>query len=341
MFKYSLQQCVWEITLACCFSCKYCGSKGGKARNNELSTEECLNVAKQLADLGCKRVILIGGEVFLRSDWNIIVKRLSDLGVNPSIISNGFLFTDEIIQKIKESKMEAIGISLDSIEEIHNKYRQEGSFKRAINAIEKLTANNIPVAVVSTLNGESARHIEELYNILRKYNIYAWQIQACSPMGNAKQGVDCQFSHKDIIEFIAKTVSSAPFGIYAADNIGYFMDEEKLIRGDMTGYATFGGCSAGICSIGIDSVGNVRGCESMYDDIFIEGNLRNTTLRKIWESEDSFKYNRKFKKELLTGICSDCRYGDLCSGGCRSYNYFTHGKLYEAKFCAKKHCMKL
>ena len=91
---YKLRSCVWEITLACCFSCKYCGSSGGRAREGELTTEECLNVADQLADLGGRRVSLIGGEVFMRPDWDVIVRRLTERGVRVSIITNGFLFSD-------------------------------------------------------------------------------------------------------------------------------------------------------------------------------------------------------------------------------------------------------
>ena len=45
---YKLRRCVWEITLACCFKCKYCGSRAGHARENELTTEECLKVADEL-----------------------------------------------------------------------------------------------------------------------------------------------------------------------------------------------------------------------------------------------------------------------------------------------------
>ena len=75
---FHLRSCVWEITLACCFSCRYCGSKGGKARENELTTQECLRVAEQLSDLGCQRVSLIGGEVFMRPDWLTIVRALTE-----------------------------------------------------------------------------------------------------------------------------------------------------------------------------------------------------------------------------------------------------------------------
>lgn len=67
--NFTLKSCVWEITLKCCFECKYCGSGGGKARPEELTTMECMDVIRQLAGLGCRRVSLIGGEVFLRPDW--------------------------------------------------------------------------------------------------------------------------------------------------------------------------------------------------------------------------------------------------------------------------------
>ena len=45
---YTLRNCVWEITLACCFSCKHCGSGGGKARSDELTREERAAIARTL-----------------------------------------------------------------------------------------------------------------------------------------------------------------------------------------------------------------------------------------------------------------------------------------------------
>lgn len=96
------------------------------------------------------------------------------------------------------------------------------------------------------------------------------------------------------------------------------------------------GCQAGLTNIGIDSVGNVRGCESLYDSIFVEGNLREQTLSEIWNNPNAFSYNRHFKTELLSGKCKECEEGARCAGGCRSYNYFTQGMLYESKCFARK-----
>lgn len=94
---------------------------------------------------------------------------------------------------------------------------------------------------------------------------------------------------------------------------------------------------AGLTAVGIDSAGNVRGCESLYDERFIEGNLRFRTLREIWEDPDAFAYNRRFTPELLSGKCGACAYGAVCAGGCRSYNYFANGgKLYESPLCARR-----
>lgn len=334
MTQFKLYSAVWEITLACCFSCKYCGSTGGRARKNELSTEECLDVVHQLADLGCKRVSLIGGEVFMRRDWKEIVHELTNCGIRTAIITNGFLFNDGILDDIKEVNVESVAVSLDSIEEVHDTYRQKGSYERAIKAIDRLADAGITVTVISTLNSESVKHLNEFYDVLSTKPIEAWQLQACSPMGNAvKSGIDFKFDFAEVISFVEEKLESAPFAMGIADNIGYYTENEGILRGNPN--SCFTGCKAGLTVLGIDSIGNIRGCESMYDECFIEGNIRQKSLEEIWNNPDSFAYNRHFKTGKLTGACSHCEYGKYCAGGCRSYNYFVHKKLYEAPACAR------
>ena len=334
--EYRLRSCVWEITLACCFSCKYCGSCGGEARKDELSTAECLRVAGELADLGCRRVSMIGGEVFMRPDWEEIVSALTGRGIRVCIITNGFIMSDGIIAALKRCRIESVAVSLDGPEAVHDAFRHPGSMKEALCAIDRLREAGIPVSVISSLRADNAETLPELYGILKGRGIAAWQIQACSPMGNArKNGVDVAFDASKVIAFAADLARSAPFPVGTADNIGYFTPEEPILRGRYG--ACFDGCSAGLTTLGIDSAGNVRGCESMYDDRFIEGNLREHPLADIWNDPDAFAYNRKFRKKMLTDKCRKCRMGDVCRGGCRSYNYFTNGgDLYGNVLCARK-----
>lgn len=336
-FSYPLRSCVWEITLACCFSCKYCGSKAGHARNNELSTDECMDIARQLADIGCRRVSLIGGEVFMRPDWKKIVTELTTRKVKVSIITNGFLFSEKLISDIKECNVESVAVSVDGPERIHDRYRQIGSFKRAMQAINVLSENDIPVSVISTLHSNNVNSLDEMYEILKAKGIFAWQLQACSPMGNASDNdFSTNIDFQTVIDFVERYLYNPYFAVGVADNIGYYTEGEGNIRGNTNGKAVFLGCRAGLTNIGIDSIGNVRGCESLYDEAFIEGNLREKALYEIWNNPDAFSYNRQFKVNDLTGKCRECTYGSRCVGGCRSYNYFTHGKLYESLRCVRK-----
>src|SRR5688500_7094210 len=50
--KYRPIYAVWEITLACDLACRHCGSRAGKDRPDELTTEECLDLVDQMAELG-------------------------------------------------------------------------------------------------------------------------------------------------------------------------------------------------------------------------------------------------------------------------------------------------
>ena len=332
-FPYHIRTAVWEITLACCFHCEYCGSSGGKARENELSTEECLDVARQLAESGCRRVSMIGGEVFMRKDWPSIVEALTSRNVKTCIITNGFRMTDEIISALKRVNIESVAISIDGPERVHDRFRQKGSYVRAFETMDVLSSAGIPVSVISALRSDNAPLLPEFFETLKRTPIFAWQIQACSPMGNAlKNAVDVRFDAKAVMEFIREVNGTASFYVGAADNIGYYTLEEPYVRG-IDGL-TYGGCSAGLTTIGIDSVGSVRGCESMYDPRFNEGNLREESLLGIWMKPGAFSYNRDFTAENLTGTCRDCVYGEYCAGGCRSYDYFTTGNLYENPLCA-------
>ena len=69
---------VWEITLACNLRCVHCGSRAGpQARGRTLAPSECLDVVRQLAELGTRQITLIGGEAYLRKDWLIIAKAIT------------------------------------------------------------------------------------------------------------------------------------------------------------------------------------------------------------------------------------------------------------------------
>src|SRR4249920_113617 len=86
---------VWEITLRCDLACRHCGSRAGKARPDELSTAECLDLVRQMAELGVKEVTVIGGEAYLRDDWTEIVRAIRDHGMSATMTTGGRGITEE------------------------------------------------------------------------------------------------------------------------------------------------------------------------------------------------------------------------------------------------------
>src|SRR6185436_7464122 len=133
--------CVWEITLACDLACRHCGSRAGHARSDELSTEECLDLVRQMAALGVMEVTLIGGEAYLREDWTDIVREIRKHGMSCTMTSGGRGITAEKAQAAKAAGLESVSISIDGNEETHDRLRGvKGSYRSAFQAMDLLRA---------------------------------------------------------------------------------------------------------------------------------------------------------------------------------------------------------
>jgi radical SAM protein with 4Fe4S-binding SPASM domain len=152
------------------------------------------------------------------------------------------------------------------------------------------------------------------YEIVSGY-VEIWQLQIVTGMGNmaGKEGYLLDPAKVgQITRFIRDKRRSGTLMVYAGDDIGYFDEHEAYIRSRPGTISVWNGCKAGIRVIGIDSVGNVKGCESIYSDKFIEGNIRKESLEEIWTKEGNFAYNRNFDVSMLRGACAVCDKESIC-----------------------------
>jgi radical SAM protein with 4Fe4S-binding SPASM domain len=337
---YTLTGCNWELTLSCTLSCMHCGSRAGKARPNELSLDECFSVAEELIGMGCKDLTMIGGEVFLFTGWDRLAEYLVDKGVLVNIVTNGYKVGESEAEQIKRAKLRNVGVSVDGMEANHNRIRgRHDAFQGIRDTLNLLAKEGVMVTVITSLMKFNCADLEDLYIFLVEHNVQAWQLQLVSPMGNMVNQDEFTVTPeqvRQVIDFIRDKNRDRRMVVVAADSIGYFDDNEAYIRGRSSPICCWGGCSAGISNIFIDSVGNVKGCGALYSDTFIEGNVRNTPLADIWNNTSAFSYNRKFTTDLLSGKCEGCEVGDICKGGCRSSNYFATNNLYSNAFCCQK-----
>ena len=339
--RYELYSCLWELTLKCNLNCMHCGSVAGSAKLQELTLSECYRIADEIIDLNCKELTLIGGEIFLYSGWEKVAGYLSKRGIMVNIITNGYRVDKKEIDQIKYANLTNVGVSIDGNELIHNLIRRnKHSFEHIRKTLDLLNLADIPIGVITSLIEMNYPEMEPVYQFLIQNNVKVWQIQLVNPMGNMAGKNDLILDRKHIpslIDFIREKNKDRKILVLAADNIGYYYDDsESYIRGASSPFCFWQGCQAGLSTVFIDSTGNVKGCGALYADTFIEGNLKKNSLAEIWNNQDNFSYNRKFKTELLEGGCRDCDIGDVCKGGCRASDYFNTGSLYENAFCAHR-----
>jgi radical SAM protein with 4Fe4S-binding SPASM domain len=336
--NFELFSCLWELTLKCNLKCMHCGSIAGSARQQELTLSECFRIADEIIELKCKELTFIGGEIFLYPGWETIANYLSKKGIVVNLMSNGYRIGKNEINQIKFANLSNVGISLDGTEAVHNRIRgNKHSFSQIQKTFDLLNQAEIPIGVVTSLLEMNYSSLEELYQFLVENKVNLWQIQLVNPMGNMINKKELILNRKHIpalINFIREKNKDRYMLVVAADNIGYYDDNEVYIRGTKNPICYWSGCQAGITSLFIDSVGNVKGCGALYDKKFIEGNLNQDSLTEIWTNEKNFSYNRKFKTDLLSGNCKSCDVGSVCQGGCRASNYFMTNSLYENAFCS-------
>ena len=70
-------------------------------------------------------------------------------------------------------------------------------------------------------------------------------------------------------------------------------------------------------------------------ECLLEGNVRERSLKEIWEDEGAFTYNRAFTADALSGPCRDCAFGRLCRAGCHSLTLTAFGRMTENPYCVR------
>lgn len=338
--EYQPITCVWEVTMGCNMRCGHCGSSCLEPLPDELSTEEALKVCDQLSEIGLKWITLSGGEPLTRKDTPLLIERLTKKGVSVNIITNGWLLEEKMAESLKQSGISTVAISIDGTEKIHDKIRRKGAFAHARDAFATLKRLGVNTGAVTTITKQNIGILGELKESLIEMGVKTWQVQIGLPMGNLKERPDWLIEPaqvKDIIDFCYSVAKEGRIKIYPADCIGYFTKQEQEIKKISFGteyISPWDGCNAGIRGFGILQNGDILGCTSIRDKKFIEGNLKERTLRDIWEDKKAFLWRRGLKKEMLGGDCKICRYGEKCLGGCTNTRLTMNSDIYsENQYC--------
>ena len=332
---FLLSCAVWEFTLACNLHCMHCGSSAGKKREDELSTAEALKLCRDLSDAGCRGVALMGGEPLLREDFWAVAANIRELGMELSVITNGTIFSGEILGKLKALKPRAVAVSLDaSVPELHDRIRGvPGAYEKTWVFINRALEEGLPVSVITTVHKLNLKELPAIRDQLRGRGI-AWQVQTAGAEGR-RFSTDLLLDEEEFysvgifVEACRRTCSAEELPVIGAHDLGYNSDILK----NVSLYAKWEGCQAGVSVLGIRSNGSVLGCLAINNGGLTEGNIRERSVAEIWNAPGSFGYTRRFKTADAGPNCTDCGHLGRCKGGCNEMSLMKSGALHNDPYC--------
>src|SRR5690242_18311209 len=304
---------VWEITLACDLKCHHCGSRAGKRRPDELTTDECLDLVRQLARMGTREITLIGGEAYLRRDWLEIIREIRAQGMDCTMQSGGLNLTEARIEAAVDAGLQALGISIDGMRDVHDRLRGvEGSFDAAFNALHAIKKYGVPATVNTQITSLVIPQLRELMNLFIAARAKSWQIQLTVAMGRAADHPELLLQPYELLELmplIAELFEEGAdqgFLIQPGNNIGYYGPYESVWRGSGDDRVYWTSCNAGQNTLGIEADGTIKGCPSLATSKYAGGNIRDLSFEDIWWTTDELNINRGQRSEELWGFCGGC-----------------------------------
>jgi radical SAM protein with 4Fe4S-binding SPASM domain len=257
---------------------------------------------------------------------------LRTLGINTKIITHGGNLRPHTIRQMQELGIAGVGISVDGLEKTHDYVRgREGLFRKVATSIDRVLAADLPLTVITAVNGVNVNELPELFGMLRRAGVYRWQIQPVFHLGRIHESSELELTDRTYMKLgsfvreyvpVAETVG---LEILLSDSFGYFTDFD-------TRAAPWHGCQAGLVSCGITSDGKIKGCLSLPDEL-IEGDLRERDLWDIWFDPESFTYTRGFALADLGPSCGWCDKGEKCRGGCSAMSYGATQRFHNDPFC--------
>lgn len=333
--------CVWEITLACDLGCGHCGSRAGAARPDELSTEECLDVVAQLDELGVREVTLIGGEAYLREDWDEIAAEITRRGMLCGMTTGARNLTDERLARAVDAGVKAISVSIDGLERTHDVLRgAKGAWAAATDAARRIKETPIYLGTNTQINRLSMPELPALAELLVELGTDAWQIQITVPMGHAADRPQILLQPYDLLDLFPMLVwikqtrlDPNDIQLHPGNNIGYFGPYEHLLRAHGDRGAVWGGCQAGAWVLGLEADGKIKGCPSLPSTEYSGGNIRDMTIADAVAHSEELYHIKERTRDDLWGFCGDCYYADHCKGGCTWTAHCTMGEPGNNPYC--------
>lgn len=324
------------LTERCNLECKHCFQRSTPRFQSYFpSLDKLKMLCDELEIMDIKNLKISGGEPLLYPEIGAFFEYLSNKKYQKTILTNALLFTDKLVEIIKNQKDFRFGISLDgSSMETHEFLRGKHTFERTINNLIKLRDNDINFSITMTVHKKNIHEIEDfvsfVFEILEARIV---NINALEAVGRGQDNFNIATSieeQKILIDKLKRISLKYPQKVINYnEKIDYLSSEEnkdELIH-----------CAAGTRFLALNELLEVYPCTYGFGlEEFRMGKFGDdSTLMDIWNSEKWKLFRGGVRLEDLNE-CSRCKLKYRCENkNCRLKPIYQGGSFYSVnKPCA-------
>jgi len=325
---------IWNLIRRCNLNCIHCYSLSADVDfPGELSTEEIFAVMDDLKGFGVPVLILSGGEPLLRRDIFDISRRAKGMGFYVGLSTNGALIDEPTSRRIGEIGYDYVGISLDGIGAVHDRFRrQDGAFEASLNGLRLCRDQGIKVGLRYTMTEQNEESFEPLLDLMERERIDKFYLShlVYAGRGNryreddavhatSRRAMDTLFARCwDLLqrgeerEFV--TGNNDADGVYFLQWVQEnYPDKAAHIHAKLVAW---GGNASGVNVANIDNLGHVHPDTFWWH--YDLGSVRERPFSEIWtDLSDPIMAGLKAKPRRIKGRCGACRHFDICGGNTR------------------------
>lgn len=333
----------WELTKRCNLNCIHCRAEAEDGIfSGELDTAQVYRIIDDIAAFASPILVLTGGEPLYRNDIFEIAKYAHDKKLNLALATNGTLIDRNIAQKIKESGIRRVSISIDgSSAESHDNFRGiAGSFDNALRGANYLSEAGVEFQFNTTITRRNVDEIEDIVKLSEDMKAKALHIFMLVPVGCGVEIAEKEMlsaeEYEKVLSWLYEHMKQTDMEFKATCAPPYYriIRQKAKAEGRKISFETDGmsamtrGCLAGSGVCFISHRGEVQPCGYLP---VIAGNLNETSFKNIWEDSGLFKELRDL--DNLKGKCGICEYKTYCAG-CRARAYYnTADYMAEEPYC--------
>ena len=330
-----------SITNKCNLNCKHCLAVSGRG-TRELTTDELLEIIRQIRKLQVFQVSIVGGEPLMRKDFFKILEALSKTKAILTLNTNATLITKDIASKLAGfPALTYYKVSLDNSSNIpESSLRGMGSLEKSIRGIRNLVGEKRNISVITTVTRLNYKDVENIVLLSKRLGAHSVKLNDVMYVGSAESHkMDLAMTIHERVELLRKIeVLKKRFGDFITGQLTQLPDVVKKARYNPQEIfpLRIGSCDAATRKCFIRPDGWVVPCEFLWD--VKAGDLKKDTLYDIWNHSPVMKAFRGpiEVNECKESECVSCKYIRLCKGNRCQFYYFGLKTLPKKFYCWKQ-----